>query len=58
MVNQSKLQLSLLEMEQHNSLLITTACKFMQLKKHNKQKKTLLVGARHKQEPVSTKSIP
>ena len=32
MANQSKLQLSLLEMEQHNLLLIATAYKFMQLK--------------------------
>jgi len=32
MVNQSKLQLSLLEMEQHNLLLITSAYKCMQLK--------------------------
>jgi len=30
--NQSKLQLSLLEMEQHNLLLIATAYKFMQSK--------------------------
>jgi len=32
MANQSKLQLSLLEMEQHNLLLIASAYKFMQLK--------------------------
>ena len=32
MTNQSKLELSLLEMEQHNLLLIATAYKFMQLK--------------------------
>jgi len=32
MANQSKLQLSLLEMEQHNLLLIATAYKFMHLK--------------------------
>jgi len=39
MANQSKLQLSLLEMEQHNLLLNATAYKFMQLKKHDKQRK-------------------
>ena len=39
MDNQSKLQFSLLEMEQHNVLLISTAYKFMQLKKRNKQRK-------------------
>ena len=39
MDNQSKLQFSLLEMEQHNVLLISTAYKFMQLKKCNKQRK-------------------
>jgi len=33
MANHSKFQLSLLEMEQHNLLLIATADKFMQLKK-------------------------
>jgi len=32
MANQSKLQLSLLEMEQHNFSLIATAHKFIQLK--------------------------
>ena len=32
MANQSKLQLSLLEMEQHNLLLIATAYKFIPLK--------------------------
>ena len=39
MANQSKLQLSLLVMEQHNLLLITTAYKIMQLKKPTKQRK-------------------
>jgi len=39
MANQSKLQLSVLEMEQHNLLLITTVYKFMELKKCNKQRK-------------------
>jgi len=32
MANQSKLRLSLLEIEQHNLLLIATGYKFMQLK--------------------------
>ena len=55
--NQSKLQLSLFEMEQHNLLLIATAYKCMQLKKLNKQKKTPLVGAWHEQEPASTRNV-
>jgi len=55
MASQFKLQLSLFEMEQHNLLLIATAYKFMQLKK---AKKTPLVGAWHKQESASSRSIP
>jgi len=60
MANQSKLELSLLEMEQHNLLLIATAYnyKFMQLKKTYYAKKTSLEDPWHKQEPASTRSIP
>ena len=39
MANQSKLQLSLLDMEQHELLLIAFAHTFMQLKTHNKCRK-------------------
>ena len=39
MTNQSKLQLSMLEMEQHNLLVIATAYIFVQLRKRTKQRK-------------------
>jgi len=48
MANQSKLQLSLLEMEQHNLLLIAIGYKFMQLKN---------VINKEKQETASKRSI-
>ena len=38
MANQSKMQLSLLDIEQHELLLISVAHKFMQLKMHNKRR--------------------
>ena len=44
MDNQSEMQLFLLDMEQHELLLIAVAHKFMQLKTHNQRKKTPLVG--------------
>ena len=39
MTNQSKLQLSMLEIEQHNLLVIATAYIFVQLRKRTKQRK-------------------
>ena len=39
MANQSKMQLSLLDMEQRELLLIAVAHEFMQLKTHNKRRK-------------------